>query len=156
MENKKIGVVKCDDERLCYEFVDPNHKVLIRYRCHNDEQLDYIVPLTQEAKRHGHTEPLPISFFSITYGEVEKGKQWYQNKFPKLSDELAYLLSRYNFGDLKYATKKTLETVAKDTKKSIRTKSLLLLRSQIRIIHFCVGSSRVKYLLSKFNNNEYE
>ena len=117
MDSKKIGIVNCDDERLCYEFVDPAQKVPAKHRCHSDVQLDYDVPLTKEATNKGHTQPLPISFFSIAYGDVEAGKKWYQFKFPKLSDELAYLLSRYSFGDLKYATKKNIRNGRKKYQK---------------------------------------
>jgi hypothetical protein len=80
-------------------------------------KLDFRVPRTADDIVRGHVEDLPLSFFEIEVGDIESGKIWYQNKFPKLSDDFAYLLSRYNWGDLKYATKKSIRNDAKKIKK---------------------------------------
>ena len=70
--------------------------------------------LSEEPK---HKEDMPISFLSIRDGEIERGKQWYLSQFNKLPDEIAELLARYNWGDLKYQTKKKVKN---DKKKALR------------------------------------
>jgi hypothetical protein len=50
---------------------------------------------------------IPSSFFMIKEGEIEKGKDWYLNHDPKLPNEIAEMMARYNWGDLKYMTKKS-------------------------------------------------
>ena len=117
LEPKIVGIVNTDEARVNFEFVDLNHKVIKIYKDHEEDRLDYEVPLDEEAKRKGHTQALPLSFFQIEYGDVEAGQAWYQYHFPKLSDDVALLLARYNFGDLKYATKKSIRN---DKKKHLK------------------------------------
>ena len=49
---------------------------------------------------------MPLSFMAIKEGEVEKGKNWYLQKDPKLPDGIAELMARYNWGDLKHMPNK--------------------------------------------------
>jgi len=54
----------------------------------------------------------------IKEGEVEKGKEWYLKRDPKLPDGIASLLARYNWGDLKYMpNKKQYKNAQKKLKK---------------------------------------
>jgi hypothetical protein len=100
------------DDRTSYLFLKagelPNKTKIV-----SQDKVDFVVPRDEEAIQKGHTEDLPLSFFSIAEGDIESGKDWYLSKFPKLPEEFAYLLSRYNFGDLKYATKKSLRNARK-------------------------------------------
>ena len=49
---------------------------------------------------------IPQSFFMIKEGEIEKGTNWYLDYDPKLPNEIAEMMARYNWGDLKYMTKR--------------------------------------------------
>jgi len=109
MDNKLMAVVNTDDPMLNYEFVNPHHRIIKTYKDHDDGRLDFDVPRSKEAIKKGHTQDLPLSFFQIEEGDILGGKAWYQCKFPKLSDDLAELMARYNWGDLKYATKKSMK-----------------------------------------------
>jgi hypothetical protein len=114
--NKPTAIMYTDNPKTNYAFCKPGHR-LVKPQTINEEHIDYTVPRTVGAIKKGHTQDLPISFFNIAEGDVEAGKIWYQNKFPKLPDDFAYLLSRYNFGDLKYATKKSLKNARKKSVK---------------------------------------
>ena len=117
MEPKTIAYVNTEDAKLNYEFVNQDWKTLRTHRVHDESKLDFNVPRSEEAIKKGHTQDLPLSFFQIAEGDVAEGKKWYQARYPKLGDELALLMARYNWGDLKYATKKSLRNGAKKTKK---------------------------------------
>jgi hypothetical protein len=123
---KPVGVLNTEDERSNYEFVSETEKVIKTYRDHDDDRLDFDVPLDDEARRKGHRQALPLSFFQIEYGDVEAGKLWYQNHFPRLSDDVAQLLARYNFGDLKYATKKSIRNNAKKHLKKFKKQPTII------------------------------
>ena len=114
--NKPTAMIYTDNPKTNYAFCKPGD-MLINPNTIDPGQLDYNVPRDTDAIKKGHTQDLPISFFTIAEGDVEAGKQWYQAKFPKLPDDFAYLLSRYNFGDLKYATKKSLKNARKKSVK---------------------------------------
>ena len=60
---------------------------------------------------------IPTSFLQIKEGEIEKGKNWYLQNDPKLPDEIAEMMARYNWGDLKYMTKKSLKNSQKKLNK---------------------------------------
>ena len=53
----------------------------------------------------------------IKDGEIEKGKAWYLAYDPKLPEEIAELMARYNWGDLKYMTKKSIKNSQKKLNK---------------------------------------
>ena len=117
LEDKLVALLNTDNDRLNYQFVSPAHRTLKIYKVHDDTMLDYPVTRTAEAIKKGHGEDLPLSFFQINEGDIQAGKAWYKRRFPKLHDDLAELMARYNWGDLKYATKKSLRN---QRKKSIK------------------------------------
>jgi len=49
----------------------------------------------------------------IKEGEIQKGKEWYLQYDPKLPEEIAEMMARYNWGDLKFMTKKSLKNKKK-------------------------------------------
>tara|TARA_R100001079_G_scaffold109163_1_gene81209 strand:+ start:3100 stop:3645 length:546 start_codon:yes stop_codon:yes gene_type:complete len=117
-EPKQIATISTSDPRATYDIVSLTEKQKKDEANYIDgSKMDYQIPRDEDAIRKGHTEDLPISFLSIKEGEVERGKQWYLQQFPKLPDEIAMLLARYNWGDLKYQTKKKVKN---DRKKAIR------------------------------------
>ena len=117
LESMLVAVVNTNNDRLNFEFVNPSHKILKVHREHDDTRLDFNIPRTEEATKKGHAVDLPISFFQIKEGDVISGKRWYLSRFPKLNEDLAEIMARYNWGDLKYATKKSLRN---NRKKSIK------------------------------------
>lgn len=120
ISSQMVGSLNVDNSKANFTFVKPNTKPK-KYFTEYDK-LDYSVPLTEEGIRKGHKEELPLSFFQIEEGDIESGKKWYINKFPQLPEEIADLLSRYNWGDLKYATKKSLRNDTKKYKKKNKGK----------------------------------
>lgn len=114
----KVATAIHSDERACFDFVRLDKPTKKNYNEYVDGlKMDYNIPRDDDAKRRGFKEDLPISFLSIKDGEVEKGKCWYLQRFPKLPPEMADLLARYNWGDLKYQTKKKIKN---DKKKAIK------------------------------------
>lgn len=82
------------------------------------EKYDYYVPLPESEKEKGiHKTPLPASFLQIKEGDVKAGIEWYRSHYPKVPDDLIEIMARYNFGDLKYATRKSIRNGAKKYKK---------------------------------------
>ncbi|MAV35160.1 MAG: hypothetical protein CMJ59_06845 [Planctomycetaceae bacterium] len=90
------------------------------------DKYDFYIPLTEEDKENTkHTEPLPASFLQIKEGDVQAGIDWYKKHYPKVPDELVEIMARYNFGDLKYATRKSIRNDAKKFKKKHKKPQLL-------------------------------
>ena len=56
-----------------------------------------------------------LSYLSVK--SVEEGIEWYRKEFPKLPEEILPLMSRWNFGDLKDETKKSIKNKRKKTNK---------------------------------------
>ena len=120
-----------DDTRLNYMIVDPPtddpeipegccglapNKVMTPI-----EKYDFYVPLDPEVRDNTkHDVPLPASFLQIKEGEVDKGIEWYRKYYPKIPDELIEIMARYNFGDLKYATRKSVRNDAKKYRKRFK------------------------------------
>eukprot|EP01050_Picozoa_sp_SAG11_P018551 SAG11_NODE_2821_length_2939_cov_35.977113_2_plen_146_part_00 len=113
-----------DDPRLNYMVVTPEPEADVPEGCcglcpnttiTNIDKYDYYVPLPKDESVH--KEPLPMSFLQIKEGDVEGGIQWYRQHYPKLPDELVEIMARYNFGDLKYATRKSIRNNTKKYKK---------------------------------------
>ena len=105
-----VAIMNTTNPKTNYCFTEPG-ATLVRTDPVDTNRLDYTLPRTEEDIKKGHKEDLPISFFQVS--NVEEGKEWYMNKFPKLTDEFAHLLARYNWGDLKYATKKSMKNAKK-------------------------------------------
>lgn len=117
-EPKVVAQVDTDDPSTQYTFVDINKPSKKNYNeMLGIDNIDYEIPRDEDAKRRGFKEDLPISFLSIKDGEVDLGKSWYMKKFPKLPEPMAELMARYNWGDLKYQTKKKIKN---DKKKCIK------------------------------------
>ena len=70
LEPKVVGIVNTDETRVNFEFVDLNHKVIKIYKDHEEDRLDYEVPLDEDAKRKGHIQALPLVLFSTTHTTV--------------------------------------------------------------------------------------
>ena len=117
-EPKVVAQVESDDPSTQYTFVDINNPSKKNYNeMLSIDTIDYDIPRDEDAIRKGHKEDLPISFLTIKDGEVDLGKTWYMKKFPKLPEPMAELMARYNWGDLKYQTKKKIKN---DKKKCIK------------------------------------
>ena len=117
-EPQVIAKITTDNPALNYDIVNTDKPVeklngfYVPY-----DKMDYRIPRDDSAIRRGFKEDMPISFLSIKDGELEKGKEWYLSQFPKLPNEIAELLARYNWGDLKYQTKKKIKN---DRKKALK------------------------------------
>tara|TARA_R100000655_G_scaffold54320_1_gene92275 strand:+ start:596 stop:1156 length:561 start_codon:yes stop_codon:yes gene_type:complete len=108
-----------DDPKACFDVVDLTKPVPSNYKKHTADlsKLDYSIPRDEEAKKKGFKEDMPISFLQIQEGNVEEGKNWYLNRFPRLPEPMAELMARYNWGDLKHQTKKKIKN---DKKKATK------------------------------------
>ena len=96
-----VGVMNSDNPHMNYDFVSfdkVEKKEPVEYVDKN--KCDYDI-ITKEKHK------IPQSFFMIKEGEIEKGKNWYLDYDPKLPNEIAEMMARYNWGDLKYMTKKS-------------------------------------------------
>ena len=120
-----------DDTRLNYMVVDPpTDEPEIPEGCCGlasntvmtpIEKYDFYIPLPPEVKENTkHDVPLPASFLQIKEGDVDKGIDWYRKHYPKIPDELIEIMARYNFGDLKYATRKSVRNDAKKYRKRFK------------------------------------
>ncbi len=114
---KVVAQVDSDNIKCQYDFVDLNKPVDRKPTLAEELKLDYPIPRNEEAKSKGFKEDLPLSFLTIKEGEVDRGKDWYMLKYPKLPEPMAELMARYNWGDLKYQSKKKIKN---DKKKCIK------------------------------------
>ena len=101
-----VGQMREPNDALNYDFVSFKEivkKEPIEYI--NPKKIDYVIhnPNKEECKLK---EDMPLSFMQIKEGEIEKGKNWYLQKDPKLPDGIAELMARYNWGDLKHMPNK--------------------------------------------------
>ena len=113
-----VGIMNDEDPRKQFEFVrfdkiETKHP--IEYI--NSEAIDYDVVNTNKENSKCKKD-MPISFLAIKEGDIESGKEWYKHYDPKLPDNIAELMARHNWGDLKYMTKKS----AKNQKKKLSKK----------------------------------
>lgn len=95
-----VGKVNSDNPHMNYDFVSfdkVERKAPLEYV--DKKKCDYDINVKDKV--------IPQSFFMIKEGEIEKGKQWYLNYDSKLPEEIAEMMARYNWGDLKYMTKKS-------------------------------------------------
>lgn len=106
-----VGKMTDENPAMNYEFVDfkkIEKKNVLEYIDKN--KLDYDISIKDRL--------IPVSFLDIKEGEIEKGKEWYLKYDPKLPTEIAEMMARYNWGDLKYMTKKN----AKNSRKKLAKK----------------------------------
>lgn len=117
-----------DNPKSCYDFVDFN-KIEKKdpFEYIDPSKLDYDIKLPDDETKHKTS--LPYSFLTIKEGEVDKGKEWYMNYDPKLPEGIAELLARYNWGDMKYMTKKS----AKNQRKKLAKKNKDILDNSFTI-----------------------
>ena len=111
-----VGKVNSENPHMNYDFVSFENiekKEPVEYVDKN--KCDYDINVKDPK---GQMKHIPSSFFMIKEGEIEKGKDWYLNHDPKLPNEIAEMMARYNWGDLKYMTKKT----AKNQRKKLAKK----------------------------------
>jgi len=81
-------------------------------------------------KHHG----LPMSYLQIS--SVEEGTEWYKanTKYP---EEVCEMLAKYEWGDLKYTTKKQFRNLKKKTtKKNEKQRGMTVRRNQTIILEF--------------------
>jgi hypothetical protein len=150
---KKMAHVQCDDPRLCYDVVpkptaedlepvaEGTCGVVKNQETTPIDKYDYLIPLTEEDKATSkHTQPLPLSFLQIKEGDVDSGILWYKQHYPKVPDELIEIMARYNFGDLKYATRKSIKNNAKKYKKksadakALQTQGLVVKKGPVKVV----------------------
>jgi|TARA_R110000868_G_scaffold403793_2_gene681380 hypothetical protein len=100
-----VGKINSENPQMDYSFVSfdkVEKKEPIEYLDKN--KVDYDINVTDGS---GNKKIIPQSFLMIKEGEIEKGKNWYLNHDPKLPEGIAEMMARYNWGDLKYMTKKS-------------------------------------------------
>jgi hypothetical protein len=104
-----VGSLNSDNPHMNYDFVSFDKVVkkdAVEYI--NENKIDYDVKFDKKT--------LPSSFLLIKEGEIQKGKEWYLQYDPKLPDEIAEMMARFNWGDLKYMTKKSAKRESKKLK----------------------------------------
>lgn len=134
----KVGYLDEPNSKLCYDFVALDK--IVESQSNDGEtpitaidgnKINYDIPINENIKknfdpklafvREADDGKLPLSFLSIKEGEVDKGKNWYLQNDPKLPDDIAELMARYSFGDLKHMTKKEAKNRRKKLAKKGKT-----------------------------------
>lgn len=132
----RVGYLDEPDSRLSYDFValdkivEDKNKGEIPITSIDARKIDYPIKVEDDDVLKRLNNPklafipetkcknaYPLSFLSIKEGEVDKGKEWYLRNDPKLPDDIAELMARYSWGDLKYLTKKDGKNNSKKFKK---------------------------------------
>ena len=146
------GVVKSEDNnQVLYEATDPKASYVLMNPETADsyspaciewvspDKVDYNV-LPPDKMESKYTESMvkhhgvPLSYLQIN--NVADGAAWYQasTKYPV---EVCEMLARYEWGDLKYTTKKEFKNLAKKTKrKEEKSKSILKVKKGPVIVEF--------------------
>ena len=101
-----VGKMNSDNPHLNYDFVSFD-------KVEKKKPVEYIEKSKVDYDMKVKDKNVPVSFLEIKEGEVEKGKNWYLNHDPKLPVEIAEMMAKYNWGDLKYATKKSIKNKRK-------------------------------------------
>ena len=132
----KVGFLSDPDPKLCYDFVSFDKIVEEKktgetpITAIDGNKINYPIEINDEMKAalnnpkpafvaaEVNAKTLPLSFLAIKEGEVEKGKEWYLSNDPKLPEDIAELMARYSWGDLKHMTKKE----AKNRRKKLAKK----------------------------------
>ena len=106
-----VGKMNSENPHMNYDFVSfdkVEKKDPVEYI--DKDKCDYDISIKDH---NGKQQQIPQSFFMIKEGEIEKGKEWYLQYDPKLPVEIAEMMARYNWGDLKYMTKKSVKNQRK-------------------------------------------
>lgn len=101
-----VGKVNSENPHMNYDFVSFDKVV-------KKEPVEYLDSNKCDYDINVKDKVIPQSFFMIKEGEIEKGKEWYLQHDPKLPVEIAEMMARYNWGDLKYMTKKSAKNARK-------------------------------------------
>jgi hypothetical protein len=105
LKPKVVGKINSENPHMDYDFVSFDKiekKEPVEYV--ESSKCDYDISVSNDNTKN---KSIPSSFFMIKEGEIQKGKEWYLNYDPKLPNEIAEMMARYNWGDLKYMTKKS-------------------------------------------------
>jgi hypothetical protein len=108
LKAKVVGKINSENPHMDYDFVSFDKiekKEPVEYV--DSSKCDYDVSVSSDTNDNTKNKSIPSSFFMIKEGEIQKGKQWYLNYDPRLPNEIAEMMARYNWGDLKYMTKKS-------------------------------------------------
>lgn len=105
-----VGKVNSENLHMDYDFVSFDNIV-------KKEPLEYVESKKLDYDIKIGANKIPTSFLQIKEGEIEKGKEWYLQNDPKLPTEIAEMMARYNWGDLKYMTKKSAKNQSKKLNK---------------------------------------
>ena len=124
-DNRQVHYVASDD-RASYSLLNPEAMDDYSPACLewvDPHQLDYnLMPPPEFGEKYEECtvkhKGVPMSYLQIK--TVEEGAEWYKatSKYP---DEVCEMLSRYEWGDLKYTTKKEFRNLAKRTKRKRQT-----------------------------------
>ena len=101
-----VGNINSDNSHMNYDFVSFD-------KVEKKDPVEYIESDKADYDINVKDKQIPASFFMIKDGEIEKGKAWYLAYDPKLPEEIAEMMARYNWGDLKFMTKKSLKNKKK-------------------------------------------
>lgn len=95
-----VGKVNSENPHMNYDFVSFD-------KIEKKDPIEYVDSKKCDYDMKVKDKSVPSSFYMIKEGEIQKGKDWYLKYDPKLPDEIAEMMARYNWGDLKYMTKKS-------------------------------------------------
>ena len=118
-----VGNINSDNCHMNYDFVSFD-------KVEKKDPVEYIESDKADYDINVKDKQIPASFFMIKDGEIEKGKAWYLAYDPKLPEEIAEMMARYNWGDLKYMTKKSI----KNQKKKLNKKNKDITAEEIKAI----------------------
>ena len=119
MKPSIVGKMCEGNDKMNYDFVSfekIQKKAPLEYI--DPKKVDYLIK-NPDKENNKLKEDMPMSFLEIKEGEIDKGKEWYLKRDPKLPDCMAELLARYNWGDIKnMPNKKQYKNAQKKLKKS--------------------------------------
>ena len=113
--DNNLAYIVSDDARASYSIINP-----CAPEDYNPSSVEWVEPekVDYSLCRAEGEVALPQSFLQIN--SVEQGAEWYRanSKYPDL---VCDMLARYEWGDLKYTTKKEFRNLAKRTKRKRQT-----------------------------------
>ena len=120
-DNQQVHYVASDD-RASYSLLNPDAKddySPASLEWLDPGKVDYnLMPPSDIAGKYAESvvKHMGVSMSYLQIHSVEEGVEWYKatTKYP---DEVCEMLARYEWGDLKYTTKKEFKNLAKKTKR---------------------------------------